>query len=107
MARKFCSVKVLYTSLALDHYLRTFSFDVLKQLCSCHVLKVFVIAYVASKLGALIHCMLLELPHCFPDDHSVSLFLVALVREFTEVNAVGKHLVNVLQEVSSGVAACA
>jgi len=53
------------------------------------VLKVFVIAYVAAKLGALIHGMLLELPHGFPDDHTLSLFLVALVREFTEVNAVG------------------
>lgn len=53
------------------------------------MLKVFVIAYVAAKLRALIHCMLLELPHGFPDDHAMSLILVALVREFTEVNAVG------------------
>ena len=88
MTREFSSVKVFYAGLALDHYLRTFSFDVLKQLCPCHVLKVFVIAYVASKLGALIHGMLLELPHGFPDDHTLSLILVALVREFTEVNTV-------------------
>ena len=89
MTREFYSVKVLHTGLALDHYLRTFSFNVLKQLSPCHVLKVFVIANVAAKLRALIHCMLLELPHGFPDDHAMSLILVALVREFTEVNAVG------------------
>ena len=66
------------------------------------MLKVFVIAYVAAEFGALIHGMLLELPHGLPDDHALPVVLVALVGELTEVNAVGQHLIDILHEIALG-----
>ena len=69
------------------------------------MLKVLVVAYIASELGALIHGMLLELSHGLPDNHALPIVLVALVWKFTEVDAVGQHLIDVLHEVSPSVAA--
>ena len=51
------------------------------------------VADITAKLRALIHGMLLQLPHGFPDDHTMLLFPVAFVGEFTEINAVRKNLV--------------
>lgn len=60
-------VEIFDAGLALNHNFGAFSFDMLKQLRSRHMLVIFMIAYVASKLGALIHGMFLQLPHSFPD----------------------------------------
>ena len=102
MTREFGTIKVSNAGLALDHNFRAFSLDMLKQLSPCHMLKVFVIAYVAAEFGALIHGMLLELPHGLPDDHALPVVLVALVGELTEVNAVGQHLIDILHEIALG-----
>jgi hypothetical protein len=64
------------------------------------------IADVATKLGAFVHGMLLELSHGFPDDHAaLFLFLVTLVGELTKVNAVREYLVDRLHEVTASIAA--
>ena len=56
---EFCSVEVLVTDLALDHDLRTLSFDVLEEFTSCEVLEVLMVADITAELGAVIHGMLL------------------------------------------------
>jgi hypothetical protein len=105
MSCELCSIEILYTGLALHHNLRAFSLDMLKQLRSRHVLELFLITDVTAELWALIHGMLLELSHGLPDNHAMLLIFVAFVRKFTEIYAVLKHLVDVLQKFSSRIAA--
>lgn len=100
---EFCSVEVFVTDLALDHDLRTLSFDVLEQFSSSQVLEVLVIADVATELWAVVHGMLLQLLHSLPDYLS-TLGLKAFVRELAEVNAIPQYLVDFLHEISSGLA---
>jgi hypothetical protein len=88
MSGKVRAVVVFHASLALNHDLRTFSFDMLEELGPGHMLKLLLIADVTAELGALIHGMLLQLAHGFPDDHAILVILVALVGELAEVNAV-------------------
>ena len=52
-------IVILDTSLALDHDFGALTLDMLEQLRPGHVLKVLVVADVATELGALVHCMLL------------------------------------------------
>lgn len=88
MSSELSPVKILDAGLALDHYLWTFSLDMLKQLSSRHVLKVFMVADITSKLGALIHGVLLQLSHGLPDNHTLPIVLEAFVRELTKVDTV-------------------
>lgn len=105
MSSEFSPIVILHASLALDHNFGAFSFDMLKQLCSCHVLKIFMIAYVTAKFWALVHRMLLKLPHGLPDNHSVFFILVASVWKFTKINTILKNFVDVLHEVSTSLTA--
>ena len=104
MASKFSTVEIFDASLALDHNFWAFTFDMLKQLRPRHMLVIFMIAYVTSELGALVHGVLLQLAHCFPDYHSILLASVALVGEFAKVYAICQHLIDVLQKVSASLA---
>ena len=104
MFRELRPIELFAANLALDHHFRTLSFDVLEQLGTSHVLEVLVIADVAPELWTVKHGMLLQLPHGLPDDLPVPVVLVALVRELTEVNTVSKYFIDILQEVTSGLA---
>ena len=93
MVCEVSSVEIFHTNLALDHNRRAIVLDMLGQLSSCHVLKFFIVANIASKLRTLIHGMLLEILHGLPNNDLLSV-LPALVREFTKVNAVLEDLVH-------------
>lgn len=100
MTCKFSSVIVSLTNLALHDNFWTLSLYVLEQLRSSHMLKVLMVADIASKLGALVNSMLLELNHSFPNNDFSAIF-PALVRKLTEINAVPENLINWLQKVAS------
>lgn len=52
---EFRSAKVTLANLALNDDLWAVSLDMLEQLCSRHVLELFLVADVATELGALVH----------------------------------------------------
>ena len=68
------------------------------------MLELLSIADVAAELGALVLGMSLELSQGLPDNLGTTLVRPASVRELAEVNAVTKDLVDLLHEVSSGLA---
>ena len=68
------------------------------------MLEIFMIADITPKLRTVIHCMLLQILHCLPDDLSIFVSFIALVGEFTEVNAVLNDFVNFGQEIATGLA---
>lgn len=94
MFGEISSVKIFDTNLALHHYFRAFKLNMLKQLSPRHVLKIFMVAYIAPELRALIHSMLLQLSHGFPDDGFTAVSLVALVRKFAEINAILQNFID-------------
>jgi hypothetical protein len=96
---KLGPIIVTITDLTLDHDLRTFTFDMLEQLSSRHMLEFLLVADITAKFRAIINCMSLKLFHGFPDEFSLFVILVASVRKFTKVNAVLKNTVNLFQEV--------
>ena len=98
---KVITIEIFVANLALYHYFWTFSFDMLKQLSSSHVLEVLMITNVASKLRAVKHCMFLKLFHCFPDNFSTFWPLIASMRKFTEINTIPKNFIDILKEVTS------
>ena len=61
VALEFATDELLVTQLALDHDLRAVTFNVLEQLSARHMLIFFLVANVATKLGALDHGVLLKL----------------------------------------------
>lgn len=101
MSSELPTIEVHSTDLTLDSYFRTFSFNVLEQLLSGQSLEIFMVANVTSKLRTVEHGMLLEFFHCFPDNFSVFVIFKASVREFTEVNAIAKHFIYFLEEVTT------
>ena len=67
MLLELSSSELLGADLALDADFRTVSFNVLTQLASSQMLKLFNVANIAAKLRALIHLhVLLQLIYCFP-----------------------------------------
>ena len=104
MSSEFATVEVHSADLTLDSYFRTFSFNVLKQLLTGQSLEIFMVTNVTSKLRTVEHGMLLEFFHCFPDNFSVFVIFKASVREFTEVDAIAKHFINFLEEVTTHLA---
>ena len=98
--REFGSAKVALANLALNDDLWAVSLDMLEQLCSSHVLELFLVADVAAELGALVHWMVLQISHSFPDNNLTAIF-PALVWELTEVNAIAKNFIDWLHEISS------
>jgi len=68
------------------------------------MLILFLIADITAKFGTLIHCMLLKIKHCLPDDAATFLLQIAFMWKFTEINAVSQNFVNVLHKVSTDLA---
>jgi uncharacterized protein YabN with tetrapyrrole methylase and pyrophosphatase domain len=65
------------------------------------MLILFLVANVATKLGALDHGVLLQLKQRLPDDLTVLAVRVASVRELAEVNTVAQYLVDIDDEVAA------
>jgi hypothetical protein len=98
---KLTPVKVFVTHLALHWNFRAFSLDMLENLGTSHVLKVFVVTDIASKLWTVEHRMFLQLSHRLPDYFPVLWVFEASVRKLAKVETVPQHLVHFLQEISS------
>ena len=89
MSGKVRAVVVFHASLALNHDLRTFSFDMLEELGPGHMLKLLSIADIATELRAVVLSVSLEFSKSLPDNlTTIALLVPASVWEFTEVNAV-------------------
>ena len=88
----------------LAHYkdFRAVSLDMIMKLGSSHVLKLWSIADIASKLGAVELSVCLQLTEGFPDE--LSSFSWASMRKLTEINAIPNNLVNFLEEVTASLA---
>jgi hypothetical protein len=71
----------------------------LEQLPSGHVLEIFMITNVTTKLRAVTNGMLLKIFHGLPEQDSITAVLVASMRELTEVNAILKDIVNILYKI--------
>lgn len=93
--------ELLGTQLALHHDLGAITLDVLEELGARHMLIFFLVADVATKLGALDHGVLLKLKQRLPDDLTVLAVRVASVRELAEVNAVAQNFVDFDDEVTA------
>ena len=65
------------------------------------MLEFLLIANVATKLGTLVHGVLLEFAKRLPDDLTVLAISVATMRELAEVDAVTQDLVDVGDEVAT------
>lgn len=104
MSLKLVPSVLLVAHLAHHLHLWAVSLDVVVQLGSCHVLELLSVADIAAKFGALVLGVSLELSQGFPDNLGTTLVRPASMRELAEVNTVTKNLVNLLHEVSSGLA---
>lgn len=104
MLGEISSIEFFITNLALDHHLRALSLDVLEELLSIHMLVVLVVADITTEFGAVEHGVLLQLPHGLPNNDTFIVSSVAFMWEFTEVNTVSQYLIDLLQEVTSGLA---
>ena len=102
MISKVSSIIVFITNLTLNHDLWTFFLYMLKQLSSRHMLEIFMIANVTSKLRAFVHCVLLKFIHCFPNNFTISIVFITLMRKFTKINTICKYFVNIMKEVTLG-----
>lgn len=98
----FTSCKFHTACWALDHNFCAFSFNMIEKLSSSHVLEFFLIADVTAKFRTLIHSMFLKLYQSFPNNSSIlSVFKIALVWEFTKIDAIFENFVDILQKLSS------
>jgi len=90
----------------LAHHLHFWAvpLNVVVQLGSCQVLELLSVADVAAEFRALVLGVSLKLSQGLPDNFGTTLVRPASVRELAEVNAVTKDLVDLLHEVSSGLA---
>lgn len=96
--------KIFIANLALNHNFWTVLFDMLEKLLSGHMLEVLMITNITTEFRAVIDSMLLKVTHCLPNDFTMLRISVTLMRELTEINAVNKHFIDILQEISSSLA---
>jgi hypothetical protein len=89
----------------LAHYknLWTVSLDVIVELGTSHMLELGPIAYITSELGAVELSVGLQFTEGLPDDHILSV-LPALMRKLTEIYAVLKNFVDLLEEITPSLA---
>lgn len=99
MISKVGSIIVFITYLTLNHDLWTFFLYMLKQFSSRHMLEIFMIANVTSKLWAFIHCVLLKFIHCFPNYFAISVTFETFMRKFTKINTIDQHFIYVMQKI--------
>lgn len=72
----------------------------LKELGSGHMLILFLVTNVTAEFWALIHSMLLQVEHRFPNDAAVLLVQEAFVWEFTEIDTISQNLINFLHKIT-------
>ena len=73
----------------------------LKKLSSRHLLEIFMVADITSKLWTIKKSMFLKFIHCFPNNFTAFAVNVASMREFTKINAVSDYFINFLHEITS------
>jgi len=100
MVTKLLSGVLFVAHLTHDHNIWTILLDVLVKLSSCHMLILFSVTDIASKLWAIELSVSLELSQRFPDDLSSAVNCMASVGEFAEVNTVLENFVDILHEVT-------
>ena len=101
MNNEFSSCEVQHTNLTLNRYFRAIIFDVFKELSSSHLLEIFMVADVTTKLRAIKKSMLLKFIHCFPNNFTPFAVNVTVMREFTKIDAISDNFVNFLHEITS------
>jgi hypothetical protein len=70
---------------------------VVEKLGSRQMLKLFLIADIATEFWTVVDCMLLQLKKCFPNNTSIlSVFEIAFMGELAEINTVSKDFINIL-----------
>jgi hypothetical protein len=96
MVLEFGSGVLFVANLAHHFHFRAISLDVVVELRSRHVLKLFTVADIAAKFWTFKLSMGLKLAKSFPDNLRVSCLNVASMRELTEVNTVSKDFIHLL-----------
>ena len=94
MRSKLGTIELSTTNLALYHNSRALSFNMLEKLSPRHVLKLLLVTNITTKFGTFVQGMFLKIKHCFPNNSSTLGLRITFVREFTEIDAVHKNLID-------------
>lgn len=102
MIMEISSWILFIANLTHDKNLRAFTSNMLLELSTCHMLKFFTVANIATEFRAVELSMGLQFTQSFPYDFVVSMNRWTSMWEFTKINTVLENFIYLLKKITFG-----